>query len=226
VAVGGSGLAADAQAQSGSIRGSVLATDSTTPGRRPVPGAQVTVVGTQLGALTNDAGEYTIRNVPPGTVTVRAQRIGFTPSDIRVAVNAGATATADFALVAVARTLSEVVVVGYGTSSRQNVSSAIASVTATEIANTPTAGVDAALQGKAPGVQVMQNAGNPGNGISVRVRGPLEGNATVTCVIPGHSREGRELHTDEIAVSEERLNFELTGSCGYESTFDYASADD
>src|SRR6478752_1252548 len=178
VAVGGSGLAADAQAQSGTIRRSALPTDSTTPGRRPVPGAQVTVIGTQLGALTNDAGEYTIRNVPPGTVTVRAQRIGFTPSDIRVAVNAGATATADFALVAVARTLSEVVVVGYGTSSRQNVSSAIASVTATEIANTPTAGVDAALQGKAPGVQVMQNAGNPGNGISVRVRGPASVSAS------------------------------------------------
>src|SRR6478735_824702 len=104
VAVGGSGLAADAQAQNGSIRGSVLATDSTTPGRRPVPGDQVTVVGTQLGALTNDAGEYTIRNVPPATVTVRAQRIGFTPSDVRVAVNASATVTADFALVAVART--------------------------------------------------------------------------------------------------------------------------
>ena len=177
IAVGGSGFADDAQAQTGSIRGTVVATDSTTPGRRPVPGAQVTVVGTQIGALTNDAGEYTIRNVPPGTVTVRAQRIGFTPSDIRVAVTAGATATADFSLVPVARTLSEVVVVGYGTTNRQNVSSAIASVTATDIANNPTAGVDAALQGKAPGVQVMQNAGNPGNGISVRVRGPASINA-------------------------------------------------
>ena len=83
---------------------------------RSTPRARrVTVAGTQIGALTNDAGEYTIRNVPPGTVTVRAQRIGFTPSDIRVAVTAGATATADFSLVPVARTLSEVVVVGYGT---------------------------------------------------------------------------------------------------------------
>jgi TonB-linked SusC/RagA family outer membrane protein len=84
---------------------------------------------------------------------------------------------ADFSLVASARTLSEVVVVGYGTSSRQNVSSAIASVTAEDIANNPVAGVDAALQGKAPGVQVIQNAGNPGNGISVRVRGPASINA-------------------------------------------------
>ena len=76
IAIGGSGFAVHAQAQTGSIRGTVLATDSTSPGRRPVPGAQVTVVGTQIGALTNDAGEYTIRNVPPGTVTVTLRAHG------------------------------------------------------------------------------------------------------------------------------------------------------
>ena len=83
---------------------------------------------------------------------------------------------------------------------------------------------------RAVGIEIDHTPGRgwfrAGGHVSVRVRGPLEGNATVTCVIPGHSREGRELHADEIAVSEERLNFELTGTCGYESTFDYASADD
>jgi TonB-linked SusC/RagA family outer membrane protein len=180
VAFVGAVRAMDARAQTGqtgTISGSVLVSDSTQPGRRAIAGAQVSVVGTTLGALTNDAGEYTIRNVPAGTVTVRAQRIGFAPSDTRVTVTSGGTSTAVFGLVPVARTLSEVVVVGYGTSSRQNVSSAIASVTAADIANTPVAGVDAALQGKAPGVQVIQNAGNPGNGISVRVRGPASINA-------------------------------------------------
>jgi hypothetical protein len=154
------------------LRGTV--TDSASG--RGIGGAQVTVTGTTRGGLTNDAGAYTIRDVPVGTATVRAQRIGFAPADRQVTVTP-AGVTADFALVASARTLSEVVVVGYGTSSRQNVSSAIASVTAEEIANTPVAGVDAALQGKAAGVQVIQNAGNPGNGISVRVRGPASINA-------------------------------------------------
>ena len=158
--------------QTGTIRGTV--TDSASG--RGIGGAQVTVTGTTRGGLTNDAGAYIIRDVPVGTVTVRAQRIGFTPVDRQLTV-APAGVTADFALVASARTLSEVVVVGYGTSSRQNVSSAISSVTAEDIANTPVAGVDAALQGKAPGVQVIQNAGNPGNGISVRVRGPASINA-------------------------------------------------
>src|SRR5215203_906272 len=167
------GLASRATAQqTATIRGTV--TDSASG--RGIGGAQVTVTGTTRGGLTNDAGAYIIRDVPVGTATVRAQRIGFTPANHQVTLTP-AGVTADFSLVASARTLSEVVVVGYGTSSRQNVSSAIASVTAEDIANTPVAGVDAALQGKAPGVQVVQNAGNPGNGISVRIRGPASINA-------------------------------------------------
>ena len=158
--------------QTGTIRGTV--TDSASG--RGIGGAQVTVTGSTRGSLTNDVGAYIIRDVPVGAATVRAQRIGFTPIDRQVTVTP-AGATADFALVASARALSEVVVVGYGTTSRQNVSSAIASVTAEEIANAPIAGVDAALQGKAPGVQVIQNAGNPGNGVSIRVRGPASINA-------------------------------------------------
>jgi TonB-linked SusC/RagA family outer membrane protein len=159
--------------QTGIDRGTV--TDSASA--RGIAGAQVTITGSTRGGLTNDAGEYTIRGVPTGTVTIRAQRIGFAPADRSVTVAANETVVADFTLASSARTLSEVVVVGYGTSSRQNVSSAITSVSAADIANAPVAGVDAALQGKAPGVQVMQNAGNPGNGISIRVRGPASINA-------------------------------------------------
>src|SRR5690349_12663375 len=159
--------------QTATIRGTV--TDSASA--RGIAGAQVTVTGSTRGGLTNDAGEYIIRDVPIGTVSLRAQRIGFAPADRQVTLTAAGATGVDFSLVASARTLSEVVVVGYGTASRQNVSSAIASVTAEDIANNPVAGVDAALQGKAPGVQVVQNAGNPGNGISVRVRGPASINA-------------------------------------------------
>src|SRR6185312_9765817 len=66
---------------------------------------------------------------------------------------------------------------GYGTSSRHEVSSAIASVDSTAIAQQPVAGVDNALQGRIAGVQVMQNSGEPGAGVSVRVRGPASLNA-------------------------------------------------
>jgi TonB-linked SusC/RagA family outer membrane protein len=156
---------ASAQA-AGVIRGQV--TDSTT--QQPIAGAQVQVVGTRFGASTGPDGSYRIGGVA-GTVTVRVQRIGFAPASRVVTVGIGATAAADFRLVPVATTLSQVVVVGYGSQSRASVTGAVSTVNSSEIVNTPVAGVDAALQGHAPGVQVTQNAGNPGNGISVRVRG-------------------------------------------------------
>ena len=60
---------------------------------------------------------------------------------------------------------------GYGTQTRAELSTSVSSVGAADLAGQPIASVDGALQGKAPGVQVIQNAGNPGNAISVRVRG-------------------------------------------------------
>lgn len=62
-----------------------------------------------------------------------------------------------------------------------------------------------------------------GEKVSVRVSGPYAGLETVTCVIPGHEREGRELVVDELKVGTGPLGFEYCGVCAYESTFDYGS---
>lgn len=144
-------------------------TDSTN--QQPIPGVQVTIAGTPRGTLTDDGGRYSLRGVPPGTIQVRVQRIGYAPAERSVVVAADQTADIDFVLTPVARVLSEVVATGYGTSIRRDLSSSVSSVDAAQVQNEPLAGVDAALQGKAPGVQVIQNAGNPGVGITVRVRG-------------------------------------------------------
>ncbi len=157
----------------GTIRGTV--TDSTS--QRGVPGVQVTVSGTTRGTVTNDLGVYTLTAVPAGAVTLRAQRLGYSSQSRSVTVVTGEAVTADFVLHPVATVLSAVVSVGYGTASRQDVSSAIASVDSSTFANTPVASVDNALQGRIPGVQVMQNSGEPGSGISMRVRGPASLNA-------------------------------------------------
>ena len=61
-----------------------------------------------------------------------------------------------------------------------------------------------------------------GESVSVRVSAAYEGPETITCVIPGHDREGRELVVDELRVGEGRLAFEYRGVCAYESTFEYA----
>ena len=152
---------------SAAIAGTV--SDSST--RQPVPGVQVTIAGTARGTLTDDAGRYTLRGITPGTVSVRVQRIGYAALERSVVVGPNQTADVDFVLTPVARVLTEVVSTGYGTAIRRDLSGSVSSVQADEVQNTPVAGVDAALQGKAAGVQVIQNAGNPGVGITVRVRG-------------------------------------------------------
>src|SRR5256714_3462421 len=151
----------------GTVRGTVI--DSAL--RQPVSGAQVQLVGTNRTTFTDASGVYTIAGVPAGSATLRVQRIGFAQRSVTVNVDPGTTASGDVVLYAVIPTLSQVVVVGYGSSNRTDVTGALTTVSASQIQNAPIAGIDGALQGKASGVQVTQNAGNPGNGISVRVRG-------------------------------------------------------
>jgi hypothetical protein len=62
-----------------------------------------------------------------------------------------------------------------------------------------------------------------GGQVTVRVREPLVDQETVTCVIPGHHRNGREVIAELLSVKDGPLDFELSGKCGYESTFDYSS---
>ncbi|GJG88081.1 hypothetical protein tb265_32620 [Gemmatimonadetes bacterium T265] len=102
------GLAARAQSavQTTTIRGTV--TDAT---GTPVPGVAVVVVGTRLGAQTNDEGAYRIVGAPSGAVQVRATRIGYSPATLAVTAT-GADATADLRIMKTAATLSSVVVTG------------------------------------------------------------------------------------------------------------------
>jgi hypothetical protein len=63
-----------------------------------------------------------------------------------------------------------------------------------------------------------------GSEVTVRVREPLVDQETVTCVIPGHDRSGREVVAELLSVQDGPLEFELSGKCGYEATFEYSSA--
>jgi TonB-dependent SusC/RagA subfamily outer membrane receptor len=132
---------------------------------------QVVIAGTSFGSFTTASGQYVIRGVPAGSHIVRATRLGHSPVQRQVTVRAGDSVTVDFAMRQTAATLSSVVVVGYGTAERKAVTNAVTSVRSEEIVNVPIASIDGALQGKAPGLQVIQNAGNPGNGMTVRIRG-------------------------------------------------------
>lgn len=151
----------------GAIRGTV--TDAQTG--EGLAGAQVSIRGTGIGTITNVDGRYVLTNVPSGRVELRVEYIGYAPESRTITVAAGGTLTQDFQMGVTAIELEELVATGYAEQTRREVSSAISSVQSTEIQNNVVASLDAALQGKAAGVQVIQNAGNPGNGITVRVRG-------------------------------------------------------
>ena len=157
-----------------SVTGRVV--DSATA--QPVAGARVSIVGSALGTVTDRDGRYLLANLAAGALTLRAQRIGYAPVDRAVTVLEGGTVTQDFVMAAAATTLADVVVTGYGTTSRENLTGAVASIAGATIAKTPVAGLDGAMQGRAAGVQVIQNAGNPGAGITVRIRGSASINAS------------------------------------------------
>jgi TonB-linked SusC/RagA family outer membrane protein len=163
----------DRAPQTGDIRGTVRDSAST----EPVFGAQVLVLGTTLGTITDSAGKYALR-VPAGAVVIRVQRLGYAPVTRAVEATNGSVTAIDFLAHAVVVTLSEIQVIGYGTEDRSQVTGALSTLQGSEIAGQPVAGVDAALQGHVPGVQVTQNSGDPGNGITIRIRGAASINAS------------------------------------------------
>lgn len=157
-----------AQQLNGTIRGRVVDALS----QAPIPGVRITVEGTTLRAATGEDGNFFLSGVPAGTHRVRANRIGFAPSQAQeVTVGAGATAEVAFALEQQAVALSEVVSTGYTAQRRVAITGSISTIDP-DAANVGVApNVTNLIQGRAPGVLITQNSGEPGAGAQVRIRG-------------------------------------------------------
>ena len=161
------GLAAQQPAQ-GTITG--RAVEGAT--QRPLADVQVSVVGTQRGAITNEQGDYRIVGITPGTVTVRAQRIGFAPVTQSAVVTAGGSVTANFVLNATAIQIDEVVVTATGETQRKRESgNTVATVTPTTERLATTTNIAEVLQASAPGVYVNSPGGTQGSANRIRIRG-------------------------------------------------------
>ena len=131
-----------------------------------LPGVTVLVKGTNIGTSAGPDGSFSL-SVPENSVLVFSS-VGFVRQEVAVT---GATSTFAVTMNEDNQALNEVVVVGYGTQNRQELTTAVSSVNAQAIERQPVAGFDQALQGQAPGVQVSAPSGAPGAGINVRVRG-------------------------------------------------------
>src|SRR5687767_12413756 len=156
-----------AQASTGTVTGRVV--DSTT--RQPLAGVSVVIEGTQRGTVTASDGGFRIGGVPAGSQSVRARRIGYNSQMQSVTVGTGATATVQFALIPAASIIEGVVVTGYGSQRRVAVTGSITSIDP-EAANVGVASnVNSLIQGRAAGVTMTQNSGEPGAGAQIRIRG-------------------------------------------------------
>jgi TonB-linked SusC/RagA family outer membrane protein len=171
-------------AQVGTIVGQVVAEGSGTP----IIGAQVVVVGTQIGAMAGAEGRFTIRNAPAGSHQLRAQFIGFAPSVQPVTVTAGRTATANFQMKDAPYTIAPTVVTALGiTRSEKSLGYAVQTVSAQTLERVPETTLMQALAGQSAGVTVTSASGRPGAGARITFRGEtsFSGNTQPLFVIDG-----------------------------------------
>lgn len=128
----------------------------------------VQLQGTTTGTTTDLEGKYrlTSKDLTDASV-IEFSYVGYN----RTQATIGSRTVIDIQLEPKQFALDELVVIGYGTVKKRNVLGAVTSVNSKELTKLPVAGVDQALQGRAAGVQVTQNTGAPGEGVSVRIRG-------------------------------------------------------
>ena len=132
----------------------------------PIPGANVIIVGTQVGATTDFDGNFSIPNVSKNAA-LQVSFIGYATQRVDIA----GQSQVRISLAEDRDLLDEVVVIGYGAVRRRDLTGAVASVKGDNVKQTPVANVAEALQGRLPGVNVISEDGRPGATQSIRVRG-------------------------------------------------------
>ncbi|MCC3159302.1 SusC/RagA family TonB-linked outer membrane protein [Hymenobacter sp. 15J16-1T3B] len=156
-----------AAAQTGAVSGRVLDEK-----QQPLPGVTVIIEGTQLGSSTNADGQYLIQNVPAGPRTVVASFVGFSTQRIPVTVTAGQTANvANVSLGENTTLLNEAVVVGYGTTRRQDLTGSVEQISEKQFVKGQVTNPEQLVQGKVAGVQITTTSGQPGAASQIRIRG-------------------------------------------------------
>jgi TonB-linked SusC/RagA family outer membrane protein len=161
--------ATEAAAQrTGIVRG-VVRTEGT---GRPIENAQVAVLATRIGALTDRDGQYEIANVPEGSVRLQIRAIGYATQTVTVAVLLTQPATQDFLLKGSVIALDEIVVTGTGAAvEKKQLGNTIATVDLAQLANAPVQSFSEVLAAREPSVVVQASSGLAGAGARIRIRG-------------------------------------------------------
>jgi TonB-linked SusC/RagA family outer membrane protein len=155
------------RAQNVTISGNIVSEES----KEPLPGVNVVLKGTNSGTITDANGEFTLSAPPNSTLLISS--IGFLPQEIAI----NSRSVVSLSLKADVRQLDEIVVVGYGTVSRKDLTGSVSKVDPLETKTIQAGSFDAQLQGKVSGVQISSSTGVPGEAVNVRVRGATSINA-------------------------------------------------
>ena len=132
----------------------------------PLPGVNVLAKGTTTGTVTDVNGNYRL-TVSDEVTTLVFSSIGYTSQEVEVSEQS----LINVVLLPDIQSLSEVVVVGYGAVKKSDLTGSVSSISQKEITALPVNNVQQIMQGRAPGVQVIQDSHSPGGGLSVRIRG-------------------------------------------------------
>jgi TonB-linked SusC/RagA family outer membrane protein len=154
--------------QQNSVSGKVTDTNN-----QPLPGVTVVVKGTTQGTVTNANGNYTLSNIPENA-TLQFSFVGMKTQEIIV----GDQTSITIKMEEDAFGIEEVVAVGYGTMRKSDLTGSVVSVKSDQLVSFPVSGAVQALQGRAAGVQISSNNGDPGGSMRVRVRGGTSINAS------------------------------------------------
>jgi TonB-linked SusC/RagA family outer membrane protein len=123
-----------------------------------------------LGAATDSRGRFVIYNVPDGSYTIEVTMVGYRKYQKPVTVN-GSLPDQDVSLSPEASDLDEMVVVGYGSTRKKDLTGSVSTISIKDVQDIPFTTVDNALAGKAAGVEVTKTDGTPGGAVRIRVRG-------------------------------------------------------
>ncbi|WP_460636736.1 SusC/RagA family TonB-linked outer membrane protein [Larkinella harenae] len=132
----------------------------------PLPGVSIVLKGTQRGTVTDANGAYRL-DVPDNGGTLVFSFVGYLSQEVAV----GTQTAVNVSLKTDDKVLEEIVVIGYGTAKKSDLTGAVGSVREAELKERPAASLTQALSGRMPGVQVNTNSGRPGGRTTIRVRG-------------------------------------------------------
>jgi TonB-linked SusC/RagA family outer membrane protein len=149
----------------------------------PLPGANIIVKGTSIGTISDAQGVYYLAKVPDDAKYIIISLIGYLSQEIEI----GNRMVVDVVMSEDIRQMQEVLVIGYGTTTKSDITGSVGSLKGKDLNSSIVTGVDQALAGRVAGVSTVLTSGQPGGGVAVRVRGTssINGNSEPLYVIDG-----------------------------------------